>query len=184
MSRVVIVCCALLLFTAGDIKAIEAKDESYIIRRAYLDVLGILPTLGEISWYCEYNTDSYRVAVDWLIAKTGDDNKLRKLLLSKEYKEQKKTLIAKEKILENLFYLSGVPYKPGEQALLEVKALFISYSRESADTDIDAIDIMCNQLMSRASSVDEANWLLAVLRADGWIKTLDSILELEDVRCK
>jgi hypothetical protein len=177
----VIVCLFLAFVTAGDLKTEVSYDESYLIRRAYLDILGVVPTMEEISWYCEYNTDSYRVAVDWLVAKAHEDAKTRIWLLSKEYREKVREPLDSKQLEKNICYLSGVEYKDDPEYLRGVKHLFVNLAKKIDDSDLAAIDVICSQLMSRVTRVAEANMLLRVLREEGWDATLEKILKLEDV---
>lgn len=184
MRNAVIVCLILAFVTAGDLKTEVAFDESYLIRRAYLDVLGVMPTSEEIAWYCEYNTDSYRIAVDWLVKQADEDVKIRIWLLSKEYKKAASQPIDSKWLDRNLCYLSGVVYIEDPVYLRNVKRIFIELAQKSSDSDLGAIDYMAGQLMSRVTHVDEANMLLGVLKREGWLGVLDKIFSLDDVKHK
>lgn len=184
MRKAVIVCLFLAFVTAGDLKTEVSSDESYLIRRAYLDVLGVLPTMEEISWYCEYNRDSYRIAVDWLVSKTHEDVRIRLWLLSKQYREKAKEPLGIKQLEKNICYLSGVEYKDDFEYLNKIKQLFILLAKQTGNSDLEVIDIMCSQLMSRVTGVEEANRLLGVLKQSDWSAVLAAILELDDVKHK
>lgn len=181
MRKAVIVCLVLAFVTAGDLKPEVSLDESYIIRRAYLDVLGVMPTTEEIVWYCEYNNDPYTTAVDWLVKQADEDVKIRIWLLSKPYKEAAKQPIDPKWLDRNLCYLSGVVYVDDPVYIHNVKLRFIELAKKASDSDLGAIDYMAYQLMSRVTHVDEANRLLGVLKQEGWRGVLEAILGLEDV---
>jgi hypothetical protein len=181
--RVLSIYSAVLLVLAEKVLAGDNK-ESQLIRRAYLDILGVLPTAEELAWYCEYNTDGYRVAVDWLVKRASADNKTRRLLLSKEYRSRGPEEIKRKDLDRSIFYLSGLEYHEGAFELKQAKSTFIELAKKEADADLDVIDYMCNQLMSRVTGVYEANTLLGVLRKNGWDDTLEAILDLYDVKHK
>jgi len=181
--KVLSIYSAILLVLAERVLAGDNK-ESQLIRRAYLDILGVLPTAEELAWYCEYNTDGYRVAVDWLVKRASADNKTRRFLLSIEYRNLSAIEIKRKDLDKNIFYLSGLEYHESEAELQQAKITFIELAKKEADADLDIIDYMCNQLMSRVTKVDEANMLLGVLRKNGWDDTLEAILDLYDVKHK
>ena len=181
--KVLSIYSAILLVLAEKVLAGDNK-ESQLIRRAYLDILGVLPTAEELAWYCEYNTDGYRVAVDWLVKRSSADNKTRRFLLSFEYRNKPLEDIKIEDLEKNIFYLSGLEYREGEFELRQAKQKFIELAKKEADADLDIIDFMCNQLMSRVTNVGEANMLLGVLKKNGWDDTLEAILDLYDVKHK
>lgn len=162
----------------------DVNKEARLIRRAYLDTLGVLPTKEELSWYLEYNTDGYRVAVDWLMLKTHGDTKTRLFLLSKEYTEKAPELMDRNVLNRNIFYLSGLEYKEGEEELLMAKKRFIELARKSADSDLDSIDLLCEQLTGRVTKVDEANKLVDLLREKGWLDVLEAILLFDDTKSR
>lgn len=172
----------------------ERKDEAYLIRRAYLDILGVVPTISELEWYCEHNNDGYNKAVDYLLGSSamrlvGDAEVARKraFLMSSNYKQGAKVLLPNGKLDEIIKYL--VNYS-GDTA--KAKELFINYARAYEDGDLDAIDRMALQLMGRVTTVDEANRLLRVLRCgaeilgemESWRNVLEQLLIFDDVRNK
>jgi hypothetical protein len=172
----------------------ERKDEAYLIRRAYLDILGVVPTISELEWYCEHNNDGYNKAVDYLLGSSamrlvGDAEVARKraFLMSSNYKQGAKVLLPNGKLDEIIKYL--VNYS-GDTA--KAKELFIRYARAYEDGDLDAIDRMALQLMGRVTTVNEANSLLRVLRCgvetlgegEGWKNALEQLLLFDDVRNK
>jgi len=191
--------CILLIFltlTLGDIFSSGGRDESYQIRRAYIDVLGVFPTIEEIDWYCVYNTKGYELAVDW-IAKHPKYSYLseafsRNRLLSDEYKYASQQPLAEKKLHEAIFYFAGEQYTDDKKALAQAKLKFIACAKQCTINDLDTIDYMACQLMSRATKLDEANKLLGCLKQSmetlsedaAWTNVLNELLKLKDVRSK
>jgi hypothetical protein len=190
----------LIALVAGTLLFASTVDESRIIRRAYLDVLGTVPTITEIEWYCVYNkNNSYRLAVEYLISRPGvglkgicDKDELRKTLLSKEYREAKREQLTIKKVHEMVMYQSGLRGEASLENVLQAKIRLIENAMSDESTDSDVIDHMALQLMSRTTTMEEANMLLASLRAfrkgvseeTAWVKTLDRLLVLDDVASK
>jgi hypothetical protein len=183
-----------LTLSLSEVLPVERKDEAYLIRRAYLDILGVVPTISELEWYCEHNNDGYNKAVDYLLVSSamrlaGDTEvaKKRALLMSNDYKQAAKVPLPEGKLDEIIKYLVNC-YGDTTKA----KELFIAYSRVYEDGDLEAIDRMALQLMGRVTSVDEANGLLRVLRCgvetlgegEGWRNVLEQLLKFDDVRYK
>lgn len=190
----------LTALVAGTFLFASTGDDSRIIRRAYLDVLGTVPTISEIEWYCVYNkSNAYKMAVEYLISRPGvglkgvcDKDELRKILLGKEYREAKREQLTIKKVHEMLMYQAGVRGEADEANVLKAKIRLIENALSDESTDSDTIDHMALQLMSRSTNLEEANLLLATLRAfrkglseeTAWIKTLDRLLSFDDVSSK
>jgi hypothetical protein len=199
MKRRVCVLLIFLLLSLGDMFPGDYKDDAYIIRRAYIDVLGIVPTIDELDWYCVYNKNGYDIAVEWLIARPDaklkdvtDKEELRVILVSGKYKKASGSPVARKKLDEIICYLAGLKGDSSYQAVHNAKLQFIANARAAQDGDLDAIDRMALQLMSRVTSVDEANHLLRILRCGlesvseekAWLNTLEQLMTFEDVTHK
>lgn len=191
--------CILLIFltlTLGDIFSSGSRDESYQIRRAYIDVLGVFPTIEEIDWYCVYNTGGYELAVDWIIKHPKysylSEAFSRNRLLSDEYKYASQQPLADKKLHEAIFYFAGEQYADDEKALTRAKLKFIACAKQCTINDLDTIDYMTCQLMSRSTKLDEANELLGCLKRSmatlpedrAWLSVLEEMLKLKDVKNK
>jgi hypothetical protein len=191
--------CIFLIFltlTLGDIFSNNGRDESYQIRRAYIDVLGVFPTIEEIDWYCVYNTKGYELAVDWLTKHPKylqlADPYSRSKLLSDDYKYAPQQPLSLQKLHEAIFYFAGKQYVADKKALYDAKLKFIAYARQCAVNDLDAIDYMSSQLMSRSTKLEEANKMLGHLKEysqtmseeKAWVAMLDELLKLPDIRSK
>lgn len=168
-----------------------AKDDSYIIRRAYIHILGIVPTEEEIDWYCIYNKNSYELAIKWLVSKNNifQEKELpRELFLTKN-----KILLSKPELNKIILYVSGDYDKQDtEQNIRNASLKIISNSKLTALNDLDAIDSIANKLMCRSTNISEANFLLSKLNFflknqnenEAWLKIFNEILNLEDVKNK
>lgn len=175
------------------------EDDSFLIRRMYLDVLGRVPTTEEIDWYCVYNKNGYTIAVDWALSIS--DNKMRhypkheakEILLSVEYKNYKKVPLSKEQIQKNIMFSVGDGDLPvSEDNFKKSSVKLINFALDSSDSETDAIDYIANKLMARSTNIDEANYLFRYFKdkqktlseKEAWLSVLDQILLLPDVRMK
>ena len=196
MKRTICILLLFLLLSLSDLFPGDYRDDSYIIRRAYIDVLGIVPTIDELDWYCVYNKDGYGIAIEWLINRPGaklkdvtDKEKLRLVLVSEKYKKETGSVVSRKKLDEIICYLAGVAGETSIELVSKAKLQFIANARAAQDGDLDAIDRMALQLMSRVTSVDEANHLLRILRCGletvseerAWLNILEQLLTFEDV---
>jgi hypothetical protein len=196
MRKGVCILVVFLTLTLGDIFSNGGRDESYSIRRAYIDVLGVFPTAEEIDWYCVYNELGYQLAVEWLIHSpkrlgqpTMSAQELKTKLLSDEYTNKAKSPLVKESLHKAIFYLIGEKYSSDPEKLREAKLKFISYAKLESNGELDVVDRMTYQLMSRTTNLKEANMILAYLRPrleslpedEAWLQTLDELLTFEDV---
>ena len=177
-------------------QGVTAKDnDSFIIRRAYLDVLGVVPTIEEIEWYCVYNTNGYTLAIDWLL--TCEKHKWiipkecsRILLLSSEYKNSPKMRIPKQQVYKNLLYVTGSEMVVSPENVKKASLKLVESAIACGNGDTEIIDYMCESMMSRSSNLEENNKLSKIVKdsskpeKDTWMDVLREILELEDVNCK
>lgn len=189
-----------LLFLMVSSKMLTAvEDDSFLIRRMYLDVLGRVPTTEEIEWYCVYNKNGYTLAVDWALSISNNRMKhypkdeAKEILLSIDYKNYKKVPLSKEQLQKNIMFSVG----DGDLSLTEENykkssLKLIRFALDSSDSETDAIDYICNKLMARSTNIDEANYLFRYFKdkrktsseEESWLSILDQILLLPDVRMK
>lgn len=174
---------------------LQAKDESFLIRRAYIDTIGVVPTIEEIEWYCTYNTNkSYEVAVHYLInhpkCKINTPRRLLKLLLlSSDYKNRDKMPMIREQIIKNLFYVVGMGDVSDYSDNIYKTACYklIDSALNYGDDPADAIDYMANCLMSRSTHLKEINDLIKIYKdsnkpeRDALFDVLSVLLTFEDV---
>lgn len=181
------------LFLKGNLTAIE--DPSRIIRRAYLDLIGTVPTTEEIDWYLVYNENNgYDLAITYLYNLPKNKWKevpfefVKVILNSIEYRTSKREL-SKEEIEYIIFYVSGDGAKT--HSLDHAKRVLIKNCLKCCDSDVDKIDYLANNLMSRNTKVNECNILIKVLKEndskseqDKWLMVLDKLMTFEDVVTK
>lgn len=164
------------------------------IRRAYLDVSGLLPTPEEIDWFVVYNKNGYPLAVDHLTSKFPDVQWTKERLLSKDYLEAPEEPIARSLLEKNVVYLAGLGAGDMDPSLKEAGTeKFIKDALLATDEKAsDAIDYIINQLTCRPSSADEENKFLDIfnkvsLKEDemsAWKTVLLHVFELRDCKYK
>lgn len=164
------------------------------IRRAYLDVSGLLPTPEEIDWYVVYNKNGYPLAVDHLTSKFPDARWPKERLLSSEYLEAPEEPVARNLLEKNVVYLAGMG--AGEiDEFLKAAGIekFIKDALLATDEKAsDAIDYMINQLTCRPSSAEEETKFLDIfnkvsLKEDemsAWKTVLLHMFEMHDCKYK
>jgi hypothetical protein len=183
--------CSLLI--TNKINANE--DQSFYIKRAYLDTIEKIPTIEEIEWYLVYNTEGYKLAVDWLIQNKDYKWNIPKeyakiLLLSKEYHNLPKMLLDKLQIRKNLLYVVGMDQEPTVENVEIAKLSLIKMAIESGGSETEIMDYMANSLMCRSTNLEENNTLSKIVKEsrknenDTWMDVLNAILEFEDVKTK
>ena len=194
MKKIIFIASIYFLILAA--KVICSEDESFSIRRAYIDVIGVVPTAEDIEWYCVYNKNSYEMAVDWLLKHPNygwndiSKQEARKILLSNEYKNFRKMPLSKDKLNKIILYLAGSSEEISNESVQKASIKFIKDARMSSDNDMEAIDHITYRLMSRVTNVEEANYLSKFLKEklktkseeEAWVDLFDQILHLQDVK--
>jgi len=197
MRKMLFLVLSFLIISSKVLTAVE--DDSFFIRRMYLDVLGRVPTTEEIDWFCVYNKNGYSLAIDWALSLP--DNKMKhypkdqakEILLSDGYKNYKKVPISKEQLQKNVMFSVGDgDLKLTEENFKKSCSRLIDFALSSSDTETDVIDYITNKLMSRLTNMDEANYLMlcfknkrkTVSEKEAWMFVLDEILSLPDVKMK
>lgn len=168
---------------------VEQLREIKLIRRAYLDVAGVGPIPEEIEWFVVYNDKGYELAIDYLFTKY-DTKLIKDYLLSDEYKNQKDRLLTVEELNWMIMYAVGMKRRAAtEKEVYVAKQKLIEMALKCSDSADDAIDYICNALMSRSSNVQENNMLShkfkdACALGDeerAWILIVNEIMKLPDV---
>jgi hypothetical protein len=171
------------------------EDSSFLIKRAYLDVIQKIPTPEEIEWYLVYNKNGYELAVDWLITNKSYKWNIPKeyakiLLLSNDYQHLPKIPLDRNQIRKNLLYVVGMDEEPTIENVEIAKLSLIKMAIESGGSESEIMDYMANSLMCRNTNLEENNILGKIIREssknenDTWIDVLNTILEFEDVKTK
>ncbi len=186
----------ILLLPAGVPAAVDDTLHRDIrqIRRAYLDVLGLLPSPEEVDWYVVYNQNGYLIAVDFLTNNEKGTGWRKEQLLDPAYREAQEEVVERSVLEKNVVYLAGLwrgefnaeVYEAGVDA-------FIKNALTASDDNIsNTIDYMVNLMTCRPSTAEEENELSQIfnkvsLKADemsAWRTVLLHILELHDCKTK
>jgi hypothetical protein len=195
MKRIAAICLSLLVsLNALGVPEDALHKEIRKIRRAYLDVIELLPTQEEIDWYVVYNKNGYEMAVDFLVSKAPDEMWNKSKLTANEYVEAPVRVVERQVLEKNIVYLAGLWRGEMSEALLaEATDQFIKKALLATDENpSNAIDYMVNLLTCRPSSAEEENELMQIfnkvsLKSDemsAWKTVLLHILEMNDCKTK
>lgn len=174
-------------------KGFSDFKESFLIRRAYLDTIGRVPSIEELENYIVYK-NGYVSAVEWLINQSKILKLSKDYLLSDSYKNKKREFLSEEQINKNIMFVTGY----GKHAFTEetIKKARLSLVQIASDPELqsnyDTIDYMANCLMSRSTNIEEANKLTKIFReeskkrseTEAWMKVLEELIKFEDVITK
>ncbi|MEI6872816.1 MAG: hypothetical protein WCL08_11090 [Verrucomicrobiota bacterium] len=196
MKRLLLLVCLPFLLTPAHADTAAVRKEIRKIRRAFLDVIELVPTPEEVDWYVVYNQNGYKMAVDYLIQHVHPEkvDSTREKLLNPDYPTPEEELLDKSVLEKNVIYLSGSWNSPFTPEVVESsKELLIRQALLASDDDpANTIDYLVNELTCRPATVEEANELLKIftkvsLKADeidAWKTVLAHIFELHDCRFK
>lgn len=159
--------------------------EGQLIRRAYLDVWGVPPSLHELNWYLTYNQNSYETAVNDLLKKDSSSPRVKDLaknfLLSIEYK----TRPLKPLTMEEMSFI--VRYQGGDlsSSLLEADKRLVRNSILNKENGIDPIDYLAELLMARSTSASEETFLTKIIKKypsdeEGYLAALQVMKTFKD----
>jgi hypothetical protein len=184
-----------LLWSFLTLNSLAKEDESRLIRRAYIDMLGIVPTIEEIDWYCVYNDNSYVLAVEYILEHSfykwfTSKSQLKVWLLSDDYKNSEKKPLTTQQINKIIVYVAGDKHEPTLENVNQSIKTIINHANKYGSSDSERIDYICSILMARESNKDEANFLLSILREQrkitteekSWLFVFEQILLLEDIK--
>jgi hypothetical protein len=177
----------------GEPKTIRTET---LIRRAYLDISGHVPTMEEIDWYCVYNQrNSYELAVDALLSRDHILWKqpkpwIKRMLMSDAYRDQEPVLVDMKPQILYVVGMQSLEQTP--ENVKRAKMKLIEYAVMSSNNSDEVIDYLCNALMSRPSNLKEANMLSFKFSQASrvfddvvaWMVVLEDILQLDDVKHK
>ena len=167
MRNTILVLCFIANIAINSFVYASSIRPEYLIRRAYLDVVGVVPTTEEIDWYCVYNTkESYSLAIKHLLSlpnKIWEEENMEEILLSNEYKNQQPRKID---INSSIFYIAGMipPANYTNLDLAVAKQKVIKNALKEGMSLEDTADLLCNQFMSRCTNAKEANILNTKLK--------------------
>jgi len=138
--------------------------EGQLIRRAYLDVWGVPPTIEELNWYLTYNRNSYETAVLDLISKEYSSARIKELaknfLLSNEYKTQ----LQKSLTMEEMSVI--IRYQGGDltSTLKDADKRLVANSILNKENGYDPVDYLAGLLMARSTSAGEETFLSKIIK--------------------
>jgi hypothetical protein len=188
----ILIACTMLSCTA-------LSDDSRLIRKAYLDLTGKLPTIQEIEWLEIYTQEPYKEAVKYLTEvlkkkyKHLSPQDTQKHLLSLSYIFQSRKPVSELELRINLLYLAGMPqHEFSDDKIHEAKLKLIKIATNPDNSDYEPMDYLANCLMSRSTTAEEANKLMKIYRnyskyldeTSTWMIVLDEMLKFSDVRTK
>lgn len=172
----------------------ESRKEVRLIRRAYLDVLGLLPTLAEIEWFTVFNQNGYQMAVQQLTGGLETNGWKAADLLSVGYREQAMREVGETVLQRNVVYLAGMAEIEVNEEVFEKGAnLFTEQAIRAGEGDArHAVDYMVNALLCRPMSASEENEMMELYNVlsrkneerDVFRTLLTHILRMPDCRYK
>lgn len=156
----------------------DKLTETKLIRRAYIDMLGVLPTVTEVEWFTVYNNDGYKMAVEFLLSKTSKEE-MRILLSSEEYEQNNDRILNIEEVMCIFLYLSGK--KVGDISFSQAKQNLANNAVLCSSSDSEIIEYLCNALLCRDSNLQEANLIERYIRSSSndkelWVGVIDLII--------
>lgn len=183
-----LLCCLPLSF--GEEGNNKVK-ESQLIRRVYLDVLNVPPSIKELEWYEVYNTNGYVLAVEYVLNNKSNvlipsfKKILKEFLLSQEYKLKEFTPLSLEQRDIIIKYQSGI-WTSEEEAN---KKLVLDAIISNEPGVMDPIDYLAECLMGRDTSAEEATLLNKILKRypseeEGYLMVLEELKTFKDFYTK
>lgn len=192
-----LILCLLLTGTSVVCSQDDLRRDIRLIRRAFLDVTGLLPTESEIDWFVVYERTGYPAAVEYLIRNGKNREFSREILLSEAYVRQEERPLDRAELQRNVLYLAGMwnggTAELSEELFEEGAKKFIADCLEWTDGRVgDTISLMVMALTCRPCTADEETSLVRIfnqvsLKADelGAYKTvLMHIFEMHDCKFK
>jgi hypothetical protein len=162
--------------------------EAQLIRRVYLDVLGIPPSPKELDWYLSYNNNSYETAVKWVVKQPGayynslEDTEMINHLCSPEYRNKPQIKIIPFQLELIVKYQCGNMSLSIDDADIKLTASAIGVGEGNV---LDTIDYISECLTGRLTYTEEANSLLQVYKkypseSEGYLAVLKEIKTFKD----
>ena len=167
-------------------------NESFLIKRAFLDTIKIPPTPEEIEWFCVYENDSYESAVNWLINHKDFNWPLSKtdskiILNSIEYKTFYRIPMSKIEIEKIILYLNGFgkDTEPNPNNIKLAYDKMIESALKCSFNEDETIDYIANLLMCRSTTAKELNSLKELYKkTNSWKEIIDHILQIDDAKTR
>jgi hypothetical protein len=154
------------------------------IRKLFLDIKGIPPSIKELEFYTIYSQNGYEVALDDLLNVKEKNDRIyfiKEYYLSSDYKSLPSSKLNKREIDNIILYQSGLKEGP----LIDAKLKIIKDSLAIESDSGDAIDYMAELLMGRLTNLDESNHLSKIRKKysdeeQGLLAVLEEILTFKD----
>lgn len=140
------------------------RREVRLIRRAYLDVTGLVPTETEIDWFLVYERTGYPLAVEFLMKDGPRGQFTREVLLSEEYRNQEERQLSREDLERNVLYLTG-KFRGGipEASFDEAAAKFIEDALLVGEGRVgESINYLVQGLVCRPCTAEEETQLTRI----------------------
>jgi hypothetical protein len=155
---------SLLLVAGAFASTDDFRREVRLIRRAYLDTTGFVPTEVEIDWFMVYERTGYPFAVDFLTKEGARSGMTRDLLLSAEYRNQPEREVTREELERNVIYLAG-KYRDGvpQVSFEEAAVSFIEDALRAGEGRVgESINYIVQGLICRPSTAEEETQLTRI----------------------
>jgi hypothetical protein len=175
----------------------DLRRDIRLIRRAFLDVTGLLPTESEIDWFVVYERTGYPAAVEYLIKNGKNPSFSRESLLSEAYIRQEERPLEWPELQRNVLYLAGMwngaATELSEELFQEGARKFIADCLEWTDGRVgDTISLMVMALTCRPCTAEEETSLVRIfnqvsLKADelgAYNTVLMHVFEMHDCKFK
>ena len=175
----------------------EMRRDIRLIRRAFLDVTGLLPTESEIDWFVVYERTGYPAAVDYLTKGAQNPAFPRELLLSEGYMNQAERPLERTDLQRNILYLAGMWKRDAaelsEELFQEGVKKFIADCLEWTDgRSGETISLMVLSLTCRPCTAEEETSLTRIfnqvsLKAEdlaAYTTVLMHVFEMHDCKFK
>ena len=189
--------CLVLAGTSVACSQDDLRRDIRLIRRAFLDVTGLLPTESEIDWFVVYERTGYPAAVEYLVKNGKNPEFTREVLLSDAYLRQEERPLDRVELQRNVLYLAGMLTGGGtelsEELFQKGAQKFIADCLEWTDSRVgDAISLMVMSLTCRPCTAEEETSLVRIfnqvsLKADefgAYSTVLMHIFEMHDCKFK
>lgn len=171
--------CILASLLLGVSASEPSIKEGQLIRRVYLDFLGIPPTPKELNWYLIYNKpDPFKRVVNDIV---HGNECLKNFLLSSEYKNRVQMPLSPLTLDLIVKYQSGMI----KNSLGEADKRLVVISLKEAEDDLNPLDFMSECLMGRATTAQEETELQKIIKKypteeEGYLEALKKIKTFPD----
>jgi hypothetical protein len=155
---------SLLLLSGAVASTDDFRREVRLIRRAYLDTTGLVPTEVEIDWFMVYERTGYPFAVQFLTKEGPRGGITRETLLSEEYRNQPERELTREDLERNVIYLAG-KFRDGvpQVAFEDAAVSFIEDALRAGEGRVgESINYLVQCLLCRPSTAEEETRLTRI----------------------